>query len=274
MRTGADHDKLPPHVPSFENDLLQVMPWLVYRGMIDRDLRAIYQYLRAIPPREGGRRSSRGGYSSAKRSRPVSGTVLPRRRQAARSTPTSRRRARPRVHGPRANAAPPERTTIARVPSPLHASAASASAAPLPSADGVSVQPRRSHGSGSGRSSSSADHVVPQRDRADLDERRDWPPRQPERIGRGQGVVGRRRLGMERVDRRPSRVSERRQLDGRSGLHGDRERRTRRLDRLLRRGQPLRRAVGVAGEPRPSGCGILQGQTRPAKLSSRSGKPR
>jgi hypothetical protein len=33
--------------------LLQVMPWPVYRNMTDRDLRAIYEYLRAIPCVEG-----------------------------------------------------------------------------------------------------------------------------------------------------------------------------------------------------------------------------
>jgi hypothetical protein len=54
IRTGEDEDHLPPHVPSEENDLLQVMPWPVYQGMTDRDLRAIYEYLSAIPSLEGG----------------------------------------------------------------------------------------------------------------------------------------------------------------------------------------------------------------------------
>jgi hypothetical protein len=54
IRTGEDEDHLPPHVPSEENDLLQVMPWPVYQGMTDRDLRAIYEYLSAIPSVEGG----------------------------------------------------------------------------------------------------------------------------------------------------------------------------------------------------------------------------
>ena len=49
IRTGEDDDKEPPNVPSFDHDLLQVMPWPVYGGMTDRDLRAIYEYLRAIP---------------------------------------------------------------------------------------------------------------------------------------------------------------------------------------------------------------------------------
>ena len=49
MRTGRDLKNRPPHVPSAEVDLLQVMPWPVYRNMSDRDLRAIYEYLRAIP---------------------------------------------------------------------------------------------------------------------------------------------------------------------------------------------------------------------------------
>jgi cytochrome c553 len=41
MRTGADPDE--------PDELLQVMPWPVYRNLSDRDLRAIYEYLRAIP---------------------------------------------------------------------------------------------------------------------------------------------------------------------------------------------------------------------------------
>ncbi|HUE72153.1 MAG TPA: hypothetical protein VMP01_14815 [Pirellulaceae bacterium] len=49
MRTGIDLDNAPPHVPSVDNDLLQVMQWPVFRNMSDRDLRAVYEYLRAIP---------------------------------------------------------------------------------------------------------------------------------------------------------------------------------------------------------------------------------
>jgi hypothetical protein len=49
MRTGVDLKDRLPHVPSEANDLLQVMPWPVYQDMIERDLRAIYEYLRAIP---------------------------------------------------------------------------------------------------------------------------------------------------------------------------------------------------------------------------------
>jgi hypothetical protein len=49
MRTGTDLDNAPPHVPSADNDLLQVMQWPVFRNMTDRDLRAIYEYLRSIP---------------------------------------------------------------------------------------------------------------------------------------------------------------------------------------------------------------------------------
>jgi hypothetical protein len=49
MRTGTDLTGLSPHVPSEVNDLLQVMPWPWYQNMSDRDLRAIYEYLRAIP---------------------------------------------------------------------------------------------------------------------------------------------------------------------------------------------------------------------------------
>jgi hypothetical protein len=43
LRTGLDPET---HQP------LQVMPWPVYQDMVDRDLRAIYEYLRAIPHAE------------------------------------------------------------------------------------------------------------------------------------------------------------------------------------------------------------------------------
>lgn len=49
MRTGIDDDAVPPNVPSASNDLLQVMPWPVYRNMTTRELRAVYEYLSAIP---------------------------------------------------------------------------------------------------------------------------------------------------------------------------------------------------------------------------------
>jgi len=49
IRTGIDDDNIPPNVPSPNFDLLQVMPWPVYRNMTDNDLRAIYEYLSAIP---------------------------------------------------------------------------------------------------------------------------------------------------------------------------------------------------------------------------------
>jgi hypothetical protein len=51
IRTGADLKHRPPFVPSEDNDLLQVMPWPVYQDLTDQDLRAIYEYLRAIPSR-------------------------------------------------------------------------------------------------------------------------------------------------------------------------------------------------------------------------------
>jgi hypothetical protein len=54
MQEGRDHKHLPPHVPSVANDLLQVMPWPFYQDMRERDLEAIYEYLRAIPCLEGG----------------------------------------------------------------------------------------------------------------------------------------------------------------------------------------------------------------------------
>jgi len=46
LRTGHD-----PENPS---RLLQVMPWPVYGKMTDRDLRAVYEYLRSIPSIAGG----------------------------------------------------------------------------------------------------------------------------------------------------------------------------------------------------------------------------
>jgi len=46
IRTGHDPDE--------NNRILQVMPWPVYRNMTDDDLRAIYEFLRAIPPAEPG----------------------------------------------------------------------------------------------------------------------------------------------------------------------------------------------------------------------------
>lgn len=48
MRTGVDLKSIPPA------PLLQVMPWPVFKGMTDRDLSAIYEYLSAIPCLEGG----------------------------------------------------------------------------------------------------------------------------------------------------------------------------------------------------------------------------
>ncbi len=49
MRTGRDLKNIPPAVPSEDVNLLQVMPWPVYGEMNDRDMRAVYEYLRAIP---------------------------------------------------------------------------------------------------------------------------------------------------------------------------------------------------------------------------------
>lgn len=45
MRTGID---------PVDGDLIQVMPWPVYRHMTDHDLRAAYEYLSAIPHAEPG----------------------------------------------------------------------------------------------------------------------------------------------------------------------------------------------------------------------------
>jgi hypothetical protein len=52
LRTGVDLKHRPPFVPSPANDLLQVMPWPVYRKMTDRDLQAVYEYLSTIPHAE------------------------------------------------------------------------------------------------------------------------------------------------------------------------------------------------------------------------------
>ena len=50
IRTGVDPDLLHPSLPPpFNGALLQIMPWPVYQDMTDRDLRAIYEYLSAVP---------------------------------------------------------------------------------------------------------------------------------------------------------------------------------------------------------------------------------
>jgi len=61
MRTGKDYDHLHPTctgapngsgscVPApFNGDVLQIMPWPTFKNMSDGDLRAIYEYLSAIP---------------------------------------------------------------------------------------------------------------------------------------------------------------------------------------------------------------------------------
>ncbi len=49
MRTGVDPDAAHPQFGPY----LQVMPWPVFSKMTDRDLRAIYEYLSAIPCVEG-----------------------------------------------------------------------------------------------------------------------------------------------------------------------------------------------------------------------------
>jgi hypothetical protein len=49
MRTGVDPDHAHPQLGPF----LQVMPWPAYQDLTDGDLRAIYEYLSAIPCVEG-----------------------------------------------------------------------------------------------------------------------------------------------------------------------------------------------------------------------------
>jgi len=50
IRTGRDMKQLHPEI----SPLLQVMPWPVYKDLTDHDLRAMYEYLRAIPHAEPG----------------------------------------------------------------------------------------------------------------------------------------------------------------------------------------------------------------------------
>ncbi|MDQ6621329.1 MAG: cytochrome C [Pseudomonadota bacterium] len=64
MRTGVDVDKAHPTCngapngsclpPPFDGSRLQIMPWPAYMYMLEADLRAIYEYLSAIPCLEGG----------------------------------------------------------------------------------------------------------------------------------------------------------------------------------------------------------------------------
>jgi len=59
FRTGKDFDHLHPTCagppngsclpPPFDGDLLQIMPWPIYQNLSDHDIRAIYEYLKAIP---------------------------------------------------------------------------------------------------------------------------------------------------------------------------------------------------------------------------------
>jgi hypothetical protein len=59
LRTGEDMDKLHPNctgapnsgclLPPFKGDLLQIMPWPTIQTMSDHEIRAIYEYLKAIP---------------------------------------------------------------------------------------------------------------------------------------------------------------------------------------------------------------------------------
>jgi len=49
LRTGEDLDT--PGVPADDHGLLQVMPWPVFGKKTDRELTAVYEYLRSIPRR-------------------------------------------------------------------------------------------------------------------------------------------------------------------------------------------------------------------------------
>jgi hypothetical protein len=61
LNTGADLKGRAPFVPSPEHDLLQIMPWPMFREMPERDKRALYEYLRAIPCRGSETRCGTGG---------------------------------------------------------------------------------------------------------------------------------------------------------------------------------------------------------------------
>jgi hypothetical protein len=56
IRTGHEFHTVPPPI----SPIVQVMPWPAYRYMTDGDLRAIYEYLRAIPHAEPGTCSGAG----------------------------------------------------------------------------------------------------------------------------------------------------------------------------------------------------------------------
>ena len=68
FRTGKDFDHLHPNCsalvttncfptnppnPPFNGDLLQIMPWPNYQELTDHDIRAIYEYLTAVPCIQG-----------------------------------------------------------------------------------------------------------------------------------------------------------------------------------------------------------------------------
>ncbi len=64
LRKGTDFDHVHPNcitpgnptnclMPPFNGDLLQVMRWPFFQNMTDRDIRAIYEYLSAIPCNPG-----------------------------------------------------------------------------------------------------------------------------------------------------------------------------------------------------------------------------
>jgi hypothetical protein len=69
IRTGKDFDHLHPNcsatvttncfsvnlppIPTVDGDLLQVMPWPNFKDLTDREIRAIYEYLKAVPCIQG-----------------------------------------------------------------------------------------------------------------------------------------------------------------------------------------------------------------------------
>ena len=63
LRTGVDLDRVHPPCaagqtrnclpPPFDGNKLQIMPWYVYQNFTEHDIRAIYEYLSAVPCIEG-----------------------------------------------------------------------------------------------------------------------------------------------------------------------------------------------------------------------------
>jgi mono/diheme cytochrome c family protein len=53
FRAAADSTYVPPTVDQARGDLQTVMPWMMYAGMSEQDLGALYDYLRTVPAVDG-----------------------------------------------------------------------------------------------------------------------------------------------------------------------------------------------------------------------------